>query len=1044
MKSFKGCIFKLLLPTCELFDNTAEFKIKLSYQEYKYYIVLSDALLTNRFGESDKARLNVLISPDKFSHTISFSIKDKKKIYLTKAKLDLSFLQGDGNKIIVSYLFDSFGKSSLEDVRAQKMTSSDKSRFNRIMELRDDNEEDDNGIQKKDKDKPDSSDKTKEQANNNIHDINIMKGLDPYLDALKREKRYIINEGGRKYKVTNGRYIGKVDNKYSYLFDLETELHISDDAPIALSVGVDKYSGVIMMCEDFQILVVIGSHLGQSISTAYINVEPWKLLDALADRVNYGIQNNSKMMRKLFEGTELVTNKPIEDIIKGQKNAVKMSLKEPVTIVWGPPGTGKTYTMAEVAIRFLAKNKSVLIVSHSNVSVDGITKQIGRIFRDCNKLEALKKGLILRYGYVRDDELRDDKYLNSFAYAASKDKNISKKLESLQKEYERIKAMGGGISHKEVEIHKEIKDIRSIIKKQEEICVGRARVVATTISKAIVDKALNERLFDVVIFDEVSMASVLQIMSAASFAKEHMICVGDFMQLSPIVQSDAVKMGEDIFDFLGINNHGKPYYHPWMVMLDEQRRMHPAISKFASINVYKKLLKDHSSVIKNRNEIVKQEMFSNDPINLVDLSTTYCATTKNADNSRFNILSAFLSFSIALKSEGNVDTIGIITPYAAQTRLVRALCLDYKKNHETSIRCSTVHQFQGSESDVIIFDAVESYPGKKPGWLMSKDFNSIKRLINVAVTRARGKLVVVANRRFWDSNYSSNPNHIFFRLVNYLVKEGNTVQHVKDKSLELMVSELSVKGGPYYYLDNSYLADFIKDIKLAKGKIVVSLPSGKLEPSVEKKVYNELLMKKKDGITVLVKCNDYQSLPDDWKKIARETNNAVFPLVLIDDKIVWYGTPFADWKFALKDSFLLSPCKIACRIRGEHTGEIINSLSDLEYIETDAGKSPLTERYGYKDSRKKGSGLAEYASHLRKCSGCGNYMKMSKGKSGKTILWCKDCKKTDLLSPEEINSYIYKYDVKCPEHKCDIEARIGQYGLYIKCDCGHYIKPENI
>ena len=1039
-------MFKLLLPTCTLFDNSADFKIKLSYQEYKDYIVLSDALLTNRFGESNKARLNMLISPDKISHTISFSIKDKKKIYLTKAKLDLSFLQGDGNKIIVSYLFDSSGKSSLEDVRAQKMTSSDKSRFNRIMELGDDYEEDDNGNQEKDKDRSAESDKTKGQSKNNIQKISITTGLEPYLDAIKGEKKYIINEGGRKYKVTNGRYIGKVDNRFSYLFDLETELHISDDAPISLSIGMEKYPGVIMMCEDFQILVVIGSHLGQSISAAYINVEPWKLLDALADRVNYGIQNNCKMMRKLFEGADLATNKPIEDILKGQNNAKKMALKEPVTIVWGPPGTGKTYTMAEVAIKFLAKNKSVLIVSHSNVSVDGITKQIGKIFRECNELEAIKKGLVLRYGYVRDDELREDKYLNSFAYAASKDKAISKKLESLQKEYEKLKAMSGGISRREVEIHKEIKDIRATIKQREEKCIEKAMVVATTISKAIVDKAFIDRLFDVVIFDEVSMASVLQIMSAASFAKEHMICVGDFMQLSPIVQSDAVKMGEDIFDFLGINNHGKPYYHPWMVMLDEQRRMHPAISKFASINVYKKLLKDHSSVIKNRRDIVKQEMFSNNPVNLIDLSTTYCATTKNADNSRFNILSALLSFSIALKSEGNVDTIGIITPYAAQTRLVRALCLDYKKNHDTSIRCSTVHQFQGSESDVIIFDAVESYPGKKPGWLMSKDFNSIKRLINVAVTRARGKLVVVANRRFWDTNYSSNPNHTFYRLINYLVKEGNTVQHVKDKTLELLVRDLSVIGGPNYYIDNSYLDIFIKDIDSAKGKIVVSLPSGNLDSSVEKKIYDELLKKKKNEIIVLVKCNDYKNLPNNWKKIAWGTNNAVFPLVLIDDKIVWYGTPFADWQFVFKNSALRTPCKIACRVWGKHTADIIKSLSDLEYRETDAGKSPLTERDGGVDidGDKKGGGLAEYASHLRKCPGCGNYMKMSKGRTGKTILWCKACRKTELLSPEEINSYIYQNGVKCPEHNCDIEARIGQYGLYIKCDCGHTLKPENI
>ena len=1033
MKSFKGAIFKLQLPTCVKFDNTAEFKIKLIYQDYHDNIVLSEVLLTNRFGESSKTELNMLISPDKPAQTLSFSIQGKKKLYLTKARLSLTFLQGDGNKTDVTYEFDISLKATLEDVEFSKMTSSEKNHFAAIVKG--------GAAVNTNEEHPFYQTPVKPSPNS------VSIGLQPYLDALKKEKRFLISEGGRKYKVTNGKFIGKVDNRYSYVFDLETELHISDDAPITLSVGTINSAGSVMMCEDFQIVVVIKTHLGQSISSAYINVEPWKLLDALYDRVNYGIDYNSKMIEKLFEGSGLATNKPIEDILKGQENAVKKSLNEPVTIVWGPPGTGKTYTMAEVAIKFLAKKKSVLVVSHSNVSVDGITKQIGKIFRDNNDLTPLKNGLILRYGYVRDEELRNDECLNSFAFAASKDKNVSSKLDSLQKEYEKIKATSGVASQKLTELHKQIKNIRLIIKEKEEQFVNKAYVVATTISKVTIDNVFKERLFDVVIFDEVSMASVLQIMSAASFAKEHLICVGDFMQLSPIVQSDAIKLEEDIFDFLGINDHGKPYYHPWMVMLDEQRRMHPAISKFSSSYVYKNLLRDHTSVKESRNNIVKQKLFSNNPVNLIDLSTTYCATAKNSDNSRYNILSGLLSFSIALKSEGNVDSVGIITPYAAQTRLVRALSLDYRKNHDTSIRCATVHQFQGSESDVIIFDAVESYPGKKPGWLMSKDLNSIKRLINVAVTRAKGKLVVVANRTFWDANYSSNPNHTFYRLIKYLGKEGNVVEHVKDKSLEAVISDLSIKGGPEYYLDNSYLDSLLKDIHSARGRIIVSLPSGKLDESVEDDIYNGLIDAKNRGVIVLAKCNEYKILSEHWKKITWGTNNAIFPVIEIDDKIVWYGAPFADWRFYLKDLSLGSACKIACRIRGEHTAEIIRSLSDLEYRETDSGKSLLTEKDGGIDGIDGDgdrTGLVEYASHLRKCSGCGKYMKMTKGKSGKTILWCKECRKSELISPEEINRYIYQNNVRCPEHKCYIEAKIGKYGLYIKCDCGHSLQPENI
>ena len=52
-----------------------------------------------------------------------------------------------------------------------------------------------------------------------------------------------------------------------------------------------------------------------------------------------------------------------------------------------------------------------------------------------------------------------------------------------------------------------------------------------------------------------------------------------------------------------------------------------------------------------------------------------------------------------------------------------------------------------------LFDAVENYPASKVGWLMGKEMDSVSRLINVAVTRARGKFVLIANHKFWEMKY---------------------------------------------------------------------------------------------------------------------------------------------------------------------------------------------------------------------------------------------------------------------------------------------------
>ena len=72
---------------------------------------------------------------------------------------------------------------------------------------------------------------------------------------------------------------------------------------------------------------------------------------------------------------------------------------------------------------------------------------------------------------------------------------------------------------------------------QEKELVQEASFVATTVSKAVVDKTLYSQSFDLVIFDEASMAYVPQIVFAAGLASERFLCLGDFRQLPAIVQN---------------------------------------------------------------------------------------------------------------------------------------------------------------------------------------------------------------------------------------------------------------------------------------------------------------------------------------------------------------------------------------------------------------------------------------------------------------------------------------------------------------------------
>ena len=102
------------------------------------------------------------------------------------------------------------------------------------------------------------------------------------------------------------------------------------------------------------------------------------------------------------------------------------------------------------------------------------------------------------------------------------------------------------------------------------------------------DPIFDSKQFDLVMFDEVSMAYVPQVIAAAALSKGKFLCVGDFRQMAPISQCpDSQLLKKDIFSYLKIiDGTGHMYWHPWLVMLNEQRRMHPDIAGFSNKYIY--------------------------------------------------------------------------------------------------------------------------------------------------------------------------------------------------------------------------------------------------------------------------------------------------------------------------------------------------------------------------------------------------------------------------------------------------------------------------
>lgn len=1033
-QSFAGCPLRVTLPKIVVVDQLVNINFGVDFmgkpKQLKY--IIKECAISDVLGNTASVRPE---NKDNLSTTAmrtNQAVTIRANNILKEFTLVITLLTGDGDRVEVSYLHEKTGAVSLKMVAVGTMTNEEQAWFFEML------------IQAQE-----ATINAAPAATPPHPPVIVEREVEEFVKALSSELRFLKNNGGKKHKVTDGQLLTPNSKEFCYSFELESELYLSDDAPINLILGLETVRGTVIVCDGFQIIVSLEKNIGETVASAYINVEPWKLTETLRERIKCITPKDRIAWKMLKEGPQLAEVKSnIDGILRGQEAAIQHALGEDITVVWGPPGTGKTYTMAQMTEKFVSQGKTVLIVSHSNISVDNVVKQIYNQFSKNHLADMVAQGGVLRYGFVRDEELNQNEYCVAFNYALCRHPDVKEQYDALNKESGKLKVelqFKNDIKKAErrKEIEKHLKNVRAQLKLEAQNLTAKAQVVATTISKLYMDKLFADRHYDVVMFDEVSMAYVPQLLCAATYASEKFICVGDFRQLAPIVQAEGAKnaLQNDIFTFLNINKGNEIYNHPWLVMLNEQRRMHPRISRFSNKEIYKGLLKNHSSVINKWDSVVEKQPLAQHPISLIDLIGTYCAAGKNADNSRFNILSALLSFALALNAEKeqqgtpfrDEEKVGIITPYAAQTRLIRSMIQDYRQKAPTAVSCATVHQFQGSERNVILFDAVESYPFVRPGWLVAKNDNgSVIRLINVALTRARCKFITLANTKFWYSKFHETRN-TYFSLLEHIKKEDHVVD-IKDNALLELFKGLDF--GPHIapHFDRDVAAELLlKDIKSAKKKIVITLPTDRLNPEYEQQILAALQERIEDDVIVLGKAKEVVGLKDAWRELILRSKDAVFPLIVIDDRIVWYGFPVSELFFEDKNTRYLAPKSPVFRMTGSQTIEMIASLCDLDHRLDDKGvRFKLTARANMR------GGLKQYISDKEHCRSCGGAVELVRNQKGQHWLKCENCGKTDLLSTFVLNRYLTETKAKCSQCRRDLYACVTQHGICARCSERHF------
>ncbi|MFZ5611053.1 MAG: AAA domain-containing protein [Bacillota bacterium] len=701
---------------------------------------------------------------------------------------------------------------------------------------------------------------------------------------------------------------------------------------------------------------------------------------------------------------------------------MKKALQEPVLYIWGPPGTGKTETLSRIAINHLAKGHRVLVISHSNVAVDEAIRRIYKKIWEPGtpKNFKYKPGSILRYGYPKMPDVRNNEELTSFNLVLRKYPELKKQKEELEQQRFIIKKQR--LNDPELaKVSKELTVLKRRIKELESQFLQDAKLVATSLAKATIDSCIYDSHFDVVLLDEVSMAYIPQAFYAASLAKKHIIYIGDFRQLAPIALSDDEKVKKwlkrDVFEQAKIKEGvDERRYHPLMVMLDVQRRMHPKISGFVSYHIYHGLLNDDPAMAQKTEDIKKSTPMLGENLSLINVRLFPAFCYKDSSGSRYNPFTALVSLYLALQALPSKTSkqleedspIGIITPYSTQSRLVRSMIRDVFREENLSklpIFAATVHQFQGSEKDIIIFDCVDNYPQERPGVLLTSDnLEQATRLINVAVSRARGKFVAITNRSYWKSKI--NNDKILSVLLRYLEEKGR--QYASYDLENYLLKPLELKHALQFYSKGNYKEHFIYDLRNARGSIYMDIPEGTLVDTSWLKYLQDV---QKRGVQLKIRAGKPADLPSPLNHYAELKYFVPAPLIIIDQEIIWYGQPLVK-----KDKVEYF---VSVRFKGKRTAQMLTTL-----LGTGSGV---------------GLGFNEFIGSNEKCPNCGRPLRIVENpKNRKLLLGCTGYPKCNYIFPyipvDLVNKYLTTTQKVC--HKCGspFYARVSQYGLYISCE----------
>jgi hypothetical protein len=384
------------------------------------------------------------------------------------------------------------------------------------------------------------------------------------------------------------------------------------------------------------------------------------------------------------------------------------------------------------------------------------------------------------------------------------------------------------------------------------------------------------------------------------------IVTGDFRQLAPIALADdpaqypnaARWLTVDIFEQAGILDQEKRVIRDSRVScLRRQYRMHPAIGKLANALAYSDNPLEHAGDPDTWVFALNKAPSPGRALVFLDTSTagSWCSRTRPGW-SRYNPYSALLNVLLARAiNDGGSPGIGLITPYRAQSRLMRNLGRAFGLTGE-EVEVATVHRLQGGEKSVVLVDLVDGYP-YGVGKLLRGGFGSAAmRLLNVAFTRAQGKLIITGDALKLKAVL--HPGESLYAAIEHLDPRRFLPAH---ELLETLVSDSAkagLPGGAHVELlrEDAFFPRFLSDLTTARSDVVLFTPY--VREKHVKEILAELVKLSRNGVNIVLVTRSpsrFDGPPEVLSPFTREGSKIIRRhrlterMAFIDDRAAYFG-----------------------------------------------------------------------------------------------------------------------------------------------------------